>query len=209
MDSFTENPPPGDEVSLRYRQRVRVFANLMRACVDPVDIENLRNFRAETQDFQVAINMFAMLKARESSEQYNMPERVRERKMQEERKKEEKEERKKEEREKEKEEEKEKEKEEEGAAEKERESRLQRCTLLGKDPGARTSDILASETAEGIGLAIFMPRVVQGDDMGSSTPRVVEEGDSGSQLPRVGETAPKVVEGDDSGNRTLLEVDGL
>lgn len=49
----------------------------MRACDDPTDKENLRAFRNETKDFQAAINRFAMQKAREASERYNMPDRVR------------------------------------------------------------------------------------------------------------------------------------
>ncbi|CAD6593305.1 MAG: hypothetical protein ASARMPREDX12_007026 [Alectoria sarmentosa] len=71
--------PPGSEYLPKDAQAVRFFADLMRASDDPTDKENLRAFRNETKDFQAAINRFAMQKAREASERYNMPDRERER----------------------------------------------------------------------------------------------------------------------------------
>ena len=206
MGPYTRKSSPDTEHHPKDPQVVTIFMNLMRACIDPIDIENLRNFRAETHDFQVAINMFAMFKARESSERYNMPERVRERKMLEEKEKEEK---------KEKEKEKEKAKEKaERAIRKLKEGELQRYTLVANDSGRRTSEIMTSRIGEGVGLGIFTPRVVQGDDLVSVNPRVVEGDNLGSITPRVlegrylGEVTPRVVEEDRVGSITPRVLEG-
>ena len=64
-------PPSYEDPHPKDPQAVRFFADLIRACDDPIDKEILRVFRNETKDFQAAINQFAMQKAHEASERYN------------------------------------------------------------------------------------------------------------------------------------------